>query len=248
MICLAFGAKCGAIARATTRPPVPSAASACAVPADASSRSSMSDASASEPMPNPACRKKCRRVRSRSVSVSVRSFGHGRYPSPSPAPAARQARAPSAYFVTASSRFNSALATMVHAARSRAGLPDRRLATAAGGTCATGMRSCGAAPASALEVRQLLPVRGDDAIDLRARSACERSRGGTRAWRAFARSGSALTHHPIRERACRFEERLVVQHRQRLQRRVRPHAAHRAELAAGGVERQRGSGTARCGG
>src|SRR4051812_48768684 len=70
MICFAFGAKWGPIARATASAdavPAASAALPCAKPADASRRSSMSEASASDPMPKPAWRKKWRRVRSRRL-------------------------------------------------------------------------------------------------------------------------------------------------------------------------------------
>ena len=53
---------------------------------------------------------------------------------------------------------------------------------------------------------------------------------------AVASRRAALVHHPAGQRARRLEERLVVQRRERLQRRVGADAAHRAELAARGVE------------
>ena len=139
------------------------------------------------------------------------------------------------FLVTASSRFSSTLAAIVHAAASAAACP----AAGAGATRPASRGTLG-------EVRALGVDVGQEASQLPSASDRARRPGGRRTRPGAAGSATAATAR--RQRPCGVERRGIVQQRQRLQRRVGAHAPRRAKLAAGGVERHEASDTATCDG
>ena len=131
-------------------------------------------------------------------------------------------------FVSASSRFRSALATSVHAACS------------AGSTPANGIsldddappRAGPSEPFEACALNEATMRSTSSGFGVRVTASRKRVE-----WPGSSSAAGASLRTSRRERARRLEERLVVQRRQRLERRVGPHAPHRAVLAAGRIER-----------